>query len=128
MKKLLLSSAALAGFAALPLYAAPGAHASCGYYTPLQDSQYVSMVASDAAANGLTPILNFSGPAGAVSNGHANANDICSGWLPLAERNALLALNPALGVPGANIMINDSALVYLGINTATSSINPGAFA
>jgi hypothetical protein len=113
---------------AAALLAAPGAHASCGYYSPLQDSQYVSMIARDAAANGLTPIFDLNGPAGTVYKGQAIANDICRGWTPLAERNALLALNPAMGVPGANIMINDSALVYLGIDTATGSINPGTVA
>ena len=109
MKTLLaLSPAILAGFAALPLYAAPAAQA-----TPSQDAQDVGCVSTGGG-------YNNNGPSAEASVGRTIANDIASGIRdPLQERNYIYnTTNSSVGITDANVLVNCATEVWLGYGPA----------
>jgi hypothetical protein len=118
--------AAPAVVATATLTAAPAQASPCGYYYygmspsgsdgayPAEDSQYVLLLKQ----HGLS---NTSGPDVLIQDGHSIVNDICRGGSPLHERDLLFADYPGLGVDGANNMVNDAVLVYLGGSTSPTT-------
>jgi hypothetical protein len=103
-KKLLLSAAALAGFAALPLYAAPAAQA-----TPSQDASYVSCVARDQISSNL-------GPSDMAAAGRSMANDIATGVRSAAGEQAYVYNHTGSSITqaDANVLVNCATEVWLG--------------